>query len=99
MTTQVIDLATRRKGRPATVFGKVPPPKVPNLDKRPREHLIPKEIERLIKTAKQLGRHGDRDATLILMGFDWDDKASWLRNLELFATELMPALNKAVVEG
>ena len=30
------------------------------------------------------------------MGFDWDDKPSWIRNLELFAKELMPALNKAV---
>ena len=55
MSTQVVDLATRRKGRPATVFGKVPPPKVPNLDKRPREHLTPKGIDRLIKAAKQLG--------------------------------------------
>jgi len=69
MGTQVVDLATRRKGRPATVLGKVPPPKVPNLDKRPREHLTSKEMERLIKAAKQNGRHGDRDSTLILMGF------------------------------
>ena len=67
--SQVIDLSTRRKPRPETVLGKVPPTKIPNLDKRPREHLTPKEIERLIKAAKQLGRHGDRDATLILMAY------------------------------
>jgi hypothetical protein len=30
------------------------------------------------------------------MGYDWDDKASWLRSMELFARELMPALNRAV---
>ena len=62
MGAQVVDLARRRKPRPATVLGKVPPRKIPNLDKRPREHLTPKEVERLIKAAKQLGRHGDRDA-------------------------------------
>ena len=34
--------------------------------------------------------------TLVLMGYDWDDKASWLHSMELFAHELMPALNKAL---
>ena len=34
--------------------------------------------------------------TLVLMSYDWDDKASWLHSMELFAHELMPALNKAV---
>jgi hypothetical protein len=32
----------------------------------------------------------------VLMSYDWDDKASWLHSMELFARELMPALNKAV---
>ena len=34
--------------------------------------------------------------TLVLMSYDWDDKASWLHSMELFSKELMPALNKAV---
>ena len=34
--------------------------------------------------------------TLVLMSYDWDDKAGWLHSMELFASELMPALNKAV---
>ena len=34
--------------------------------------------------------------TLVLMGYDWDDKDSWIYSMELFARELMPALNKAV---
>jgi hypothetical protein len=33
---------------------------------------------------------------LILMGYDWDDKQSWLDSMGMFANELMPALNKAV---
>ncbi len=49
-------------------------------------------LERLLTLMDECGPIG----TLVLMGFDWDDKESWLRNLELFATELMPALNKAV---
>jgi len=30
------------------------------------------------------------------MSYDWDDKESWLHSMELFARELMPALNRAV---
>jgi hypothetical protein len=34
--------------------------------------------------------------TLLVLGVDWDDKEAWLHSLDLFANELMPALNKAV---
>ena len=34
--------------------------------------------------------------TLVLMSYDWDDKPSWLHSMQLFARELIPALNKAV---
>jgi len=30
------------------------------------------------------------------MSYDWDDKARWLYSMQLFARELMPALNKAL---
>jgi hypothetical protein len=43
-----------------------PPPKVPNADRRSREHLTP-EIDRLIVEGQQLGRQGQRDATMILL--------------------------------
>ena len=46
-----------------------PPPKVPNADRRSREHLTPAEINRLIVAAQQLGRHGQRDATMILLAY------------------------------
>jgi type 1 fimbriae regulatory protein FimB/type 1 fimbriae regulatory protein FimE len=36
-----------------------------NDDVRPREHLTPDEVERLIKAAAGLGRHGARDALMI----------------------------------
>jgi type 1 fimbriae regulatory protein FimB len=46
-----------------------PPPKVPNADRRCREHLTPAEIDRLIAAARRLGRHGDRDAAMILLAY------------------------------
>jgi type 1 fimbriae regulatory protein FimB/type 1 fimbriae regulatory protein FimE len=46
-----------------------PPPKVPNAERRSREHLTPAEIDRLIAAARQLGRHGHRDATMILLAY------------------------------
>lgn len=36
--------------------------------------------------------------TLVLVAHDWDDRARWLRSLELFAGEVMPAL-KAATNG
>ena len=46
-----------------------PPPKVPNADRRSREHLTPSEIDKLIAAAQQLGRHAQRDATMILLAY------------------------------
>lgn len=44
-----------------------PPVKVPNLEKRSREYLTVSEVNKLIKAAKSLGRHGERDSLLILV--------------------------------
>ncbi len=41
-----------------------PPLKLPNLEKRTREHLLPNEVEAMIKAASSFGRHGYRDSTL-----------------------------------
>jgi alkanesulfonate monooxygenase SsuD/methylene tetrahydromethanopterin reductase-like flavin-dependent oxidoreductase (luciferase family) len=49
-------------------------------------------LRRLLLLIEETGPFG----TLVLMGYDWDDKPSWLHSMELFARELMPALNKAV---
>jgi type 1 fimbriae regulatory protein FimB len=46
-----------------------PPPKQPNAERRSREHLTPVEIDRLVSAARQLGRHGHRDATMILIAY------------------------------
>jgi alkanesulfonate monooxygenase SsuD/methylene tetrahydromethanopterin reductase-like flavin-dependent oxidoreductase (luciferase family) len=49
-------------------------------------------LDRLLRLIDETGPFG----TLVLMSYDWDDKQSWLRSMELFAKELMPALNKAL---
>ena len=51
-----------------------------------------KHLRRLLDLFEETGPFG----TLVLMGYDWDDKDSWIYSMELFARELMPALNKAV---
>ena len=54
---------------PNTVNGKVPPLRVKNADRRIREHLTQTEIDQLMDAARKTGRHGHRDASLILLGF------------------------------
>jgi type 1 fimbriae regulatory protein FimE len=65
--------AVVKKDYPTIVFGNVykmhsqPPQKPKNKDVRSREHLTPDEVEALMLAAKREGRHGHRDATLILL--------------------------------
>src|SRR5215472_4788953 len=53
---------------PRAVIGTVPPRRKPNAELRTREYLTGPEVERLIKAAKA-NRHGQRDATMILIAF------------------------------
>jgi len=67
--SKVIPFRGAKGSSPNTLNGKVPPPRRKNSEVRSREHLTPDEVERLITSAKSLGRHGHRDATLILMDY------------------------------
>ena len=44
-----------------------PPPKIPNREKRSREYLTQDEVKQMIDSAKTAGRHGSRDALIILI--------------------------------
>jgi type 1 fimbriae regulatory protein FimB/type 1 fimbriae regulatory protein FimE len=46
-----------------------PPRQHRNAERRPREYLTPAEVEKLIANAKQRGRYGHRDATMILIAY------------------------------
>src|SRR5215213_6989229 len=55
---------------PMAVNGNVPPPRVANAARRPREYLTADEVERLMAAARSRpGRYGHRDATMILLAF------------------------------
>ena len=69
-TSNVVPLRGQKRAAPNTLNGKVPPPpRKKNKDARSREYLTPDEVERLMVAAKSLGRHGHRDATLILIAY------------------------------
>src|SRR4051794_38485038 len=46
-----------------------PPRKRPNAATRSREYLTPSEVDRLREAAAKRGRHGSRDATMILLAY------------------------------
>jgi site-specific recombinase XerD len=69
-----------------------PPPKIPNAERRSREHLTPAEIDRLIAAARQLGRHGHRDATMILLAYRHGLRVSELVSLRREQLDLRPGL-------
>src|SRR5271169_5778003 len=69
-----------------------PPPKVPNADRRSREHLTPAEIDRLIAAARLLGRHGHRDATMILLAYRHGLRVSELVGLRREQVDLKQGL-------
>lgn len=67
---ELIDIRKSRRTTPSTQNGKVHPPiRQTNRQRRSREHLTPDEVTRLITAAGKLGRHGQRDAALILLAF------------------------------
>ncbi len=54
---------------PQKPFSGKMPRKPKNTDARSREYLTDKEVEALMKAARNTGRHGHRDATLILIAY------------------------------
>ena len=66
---------------PAKENRTVTPRRRPNAELRPREHLTEREVEKLIEAAKG-NRHGQRDATMILMAFRHGLRASELCGLQ-----------------
>ena len=59
----------RRARVPSTVNGTVPPRRVLNSKRRPREYLTPKEVTHLIEGARAQRRYGHRDATMMLIAY------------------------------
>lgn len=69
-----------------------PPRKPTNQSRRSREHLTANEIERLITSAKHIGRHGYRNATMILLAFRHGLRVSELTALRWNQVDLKQSL-------
>jgi alkanesulfonate monooxygenase SsuD/methylene tetrahydromethanopterin reductase-like flavin-dependent oxidoreductase (luciferase family) len=67
-----------------------------NLDYLMNEQIIAGDVDEVLRRLLALVEETGPFGTLVMMSFDWDDKASWLHSMELFSDELMPALNKAL---
>lgn len=67
--SKVIELKPRSGRAPTTENGKVPPRRRKNREVRSREYLTDKEVTALMDAARKTGRHGHRDATLILVAY------------------------------
>ena len=60
------------------------------------EQVIASDVDEALRRLMVMREETGDFGTLILLSFDWIDKKSWLHSMELFANELMPALNRAV---
>jgi type 1 fimbriae regulatory protein FimB/type 1 fimbriae regulatory protein FimE len=74
-------LVRLRRRAPRHIFRTVEPQRPPNAELRRREYLTEAEVERLISAARG-GRHGHRDATLILVAYRHGLRASEVADLE-----------------
>ncbi len=68
MSAKVLAFRPTEEKAPTIVNAKVPR-RPPNSALRTREHLTDTEIDSLMSAARKTGRHGHRDATLILLGY------------------------------
>ena len=67
-----------------------------NLDYLMSEQIIAGDVDEVLRRLLLMFGETGPIGTLILMGYDLDDKESWFHSMELFSNELMPALNRAV---
>jgi integrase len=70
ISSKVVPFSSKTGAAPSIENGKVLPPRRRfNKELRSREYLTSGEVDRVISAAKSLGRHGHRDATLVMTAF------------------------------
>lgn len=70
----------------------MPPPRVRNIERRTREHLTPAEVEGLVAAARSVGRHGHRDAAMVLLAYRHGLRVSELVHLRREQVDLAAGL-------
>ena len=88
--SKISQLRPRPKTPPSIENGKVR--RKPYKELRSREYLSQEEIERLMKAAREAGRHGHRDQTLILIGYRHALRVSELVSLRWDMVDLKKGL-------
>lgn len=71
-------VAPRSKAAP---YSAIPPRRTSNQSKRQREYLTAAELERVLKASAQVGRHGHRDRTMVLLAYRHGLRVSELVNV------------------
>ncbi len=82
MVKKIVQPSFSVKSKPKTKKRLGPPTKLPNLENRSREYLSVSEVNKLIKTAKTLGRHGERDGLIVLIMYRHALRVGELVNLQ-----------------
>lgn len=90
--SKVVAFRRSSSAKPTTENRKVLPLRQKNSAYRAREHLTPKEVERLIAAAGKVGRHGHRDATLLLLAYRHGLRVSELVGLSWDAVDFQHGL-------
>ncbi|MBI4552134.1 MAG: LLM class flavin-dependent oxidoreductase [Candidatus Latescibacteria bacterium] len=65
-----------------------------NFDYLMTEQIIAGSVDEVVRRLERLIEETGPFGMLTLMSYDWDDKAAWVRSMELFVHEVIPALNK-----
>mgnify|MGYP001198766414 FL=1 len=64
-----------------------------NLDYLMQEQMIHGDVDEVVNRLNMFRDETGDFGTLVLMGYDWDDKEAWLHSMDLFVNEVIPALN------
>lgn len=89
---QVISVNFQSPNAPKRESNLKPPRRVPNAERRGREYLTETEVEKLMGAAEKLGRHGHRDATMILIAYRHGLRVSELISLRWDQIDLAQGL-------
>jgi type 1 fimbriae regulatory protein FimB/type 1 fimbriae regulatory protein FimE len=68
-STQILEVSFNNTNTHLRESLNKPPRKPRNIERRSREYLTEAEIEKLVKGAESVGRHGFRDGTLIFLAY------------------------------
>jgi type 1 fimbriae regulatory protein FimE len=88
--SNLVALHSHTRKSPTTVNRKVLT-RPTNVSLRPREYLTPSEVTALIEAARKVGRHGQRDATLLLLAYRHGLRVSELVGLQWSQVDLKAA--------